>query len=54
MKKLPRGISNFKELIEENYYYADKSLLIKEVIDDHNKIILILRPRRFGKTLFLV
>ncbi|MCT4509779.1 MAG: ATP-binding protein [Tepidibacter sp.] len=51
MKKLPIGISDFKELITDNYYYVDKSLFIKEIVDDGSKVILIPRPRRFGKTL---
>jgi Predicted AAA-ATPase/PD-(D/E)XK nuclease superfamily len=52
-KKLPVGISDYKELIEENYYYVDKTLLIKEIIDRSGKVMLIPRPRRFGKTLNL-
>ena len=52
-KKLPIGLSDFKELIEDNYYYVDKSLFIKEIIDDGSKVILLPRPRRFGKTLNL-
>ncbi|SHH37850.1 AAA family ATPase [Tepidibacter thalassicus] len=51
MRKIPIGISDFKELISENYYYVDKSLFIKEILDDGSKVILIPRPRRFGKTL---
>ena len=51
--KLPLGISDFKELREENYYYVDKSLFIKEVIERDGKVILLPRPRRFGKTLNL-
>ncbi|MGE5344080.1 MAG: AAA family ATPase [Candidatus Omnitrophota bacterium] len=51
MKKLPIGVSDFKKIIEENYYYIDKTLLIKDVIDSGDKILLIPRPRRFGKTL---
>ncbi|NME68158.1 AAA family ATPase, partial [Flammeovirga aprica] len=51
MKKFPIGISNFKEVIKEDYYYIDKSLFIEEVIDSSAKSILIPRPRRFGKTL---
>ncbi|WFD12434.1 AAA family ATPase [Tepidibacter hydrothermalis] len=51
MKKLPIGISNFKKLIDEGHYYVDKSLFIKEIIDDGSEVILIPRPRRFGKTL---
>ncbi len=53
MKKLPIGISNFKELREENYYYIDKTDFISEIIDSSAKIILLPRPRRFGKTLNL-
>lgn len=50
-KKLPIGISNFKEIIENNYYYVDKTLLIKEILDDGSKVLLLARPRRFGKTI---
>lgn len=52
MKKLiPIGIDNFEEIITKNYYYVDKSLLIKELLDSRAKATLIPRPRRFGKTL---
>ena len=51
LKKIPIGISNFRELIKENYYFVDKSMLIKEFIENGAKIILTPRPRRFGKTL---
>ncbi|MDO8685306.1 MAG: AAA family ATPase [Clostridiales bacterium] len=50
-KRIPIGISEFKEIIEGEYYYIDKSLLIKEIIEDGSKVILLPRPRRFGKTL---
>jgi len=50
-KQLPIGRSDFKQIIENNYYYVDKSLFIKEVIDKGDSILLIPRPRRFGKTL---
>ena len=53
MKKLPVGKSDFKNIIEENYCYVDKTLFIKEVIDKGDTILLIPRPRRFGKTLNL-
>ena len=53
MKKLPIGISDFKELIEDNYYYIDKTAFINEIIEGSPKIILLPRPRRFGKTLNL-
>ncbi len=52
-KKLPVGISDFRKMIEENYYYVDKSLFIKEIIDNGSETILLPRPRRFGKTLNL-
>ncbi|WP_195340603.1 AAA family ATPase, partial [Fusobacterium sp. 1001295B_180824_G3] len=51
MKKLPIGLSDFKELIEENYYYFDKTKYIDEIIKDGAKVKLFTRPRRFGKTL---
>ncbi|BBE30501.1 hypothetical protein OSSY52_06420 [Tepiditoga spiralis] len=50
MKRLPIGRSDFKSLIEDNMYFVDKSLLIKEVIESGD-VLLITRPRRFGKTL---
>ncbi len=50
-KRIIQGIDNFKEMIENNAYYVDKTLLIKELIDRKDKIVLITRPRRFGKTL---
>jgi hypothetical protein len=53
MKKLPVGKSDFKQIIEENYCYVDKTLYIKEIIDKGDAILLIPRPRRFGKTLNL-
>ena len=54
MKKvIPIGIDNFKEIITERYYYVDKTLLIKELLDLTVKVNLFTRPRRFGKTLNL-
>jgi len=50
-KKIPIGLSDFKEIIAEDYYFVDKSLLIKEFINNSSKIVLVSRPRRFGKTL---
>ena len=50
-KKLAVGESDFNQVISGNYYYVDKSLFIKDIIDRGHKIILIPRPRRFGKTL---
>ena len=51
--RLPSGVSDFNELINGQYQFADKSLFIKEIINDGAKVILITRPRRFGKTLNL-
>jgi hypothetical protein len=53
MKKLPIGRSDFKSLIEEDLFFIDKSLFIKEIIEEDAQIILLPRPRRFGKTLNL-
>ncbi len=53
MQKLPVGISDFKTVIAGNYYYVDKSLLLKELMDQGAQALLIPRPRRFGKTLNL-
>lgn len=50
-KPLPIGVDNFKDLIINNYYYVDKTLLIKDIIDNKAKVNLFTRPRRFGKTL---
>ncbi|KYM40726.1 AAA family ATPase [Fusobacterium necrophorum] len=51
MKQLPIGVSDFKELIEGNYYFIDKTNLLKEIVQDGAKVKLFTRPRRFGKTL---
>ena len=49
MKRISTGIENFKELLDNNYYYVDKTMLIEDVLSD--KVTLYTRPRRFGKTL---
>nr|VFJ72099.1 MAG: PD-(D/E)XK nuclease superfamily protein [Candidatus Kentron sp. FM]VFJ72260.1 MAG: PD-(D/E)XK nuclease superfamily protein [Candidatus Kentron sp. FM]VFK19257.1 MAG: PD-(D/E)XK nuclease superfamily protein [Candidatus Kentron sp. FM] len=49
----PIGISDFPELIREGYAYVDKSLLIQSILDSPAKVLLLPRPRRFGKTLNL-
>ena len=51
MKKFPIGLSDFKKLIEGNYYYFDKTNFIDEIIKDGSEVKLFTRPRRFGKTL---
>ncbi|MGL5615118.1 MAG: AAA family ATPase [Sarcina sp.] len=50
MKRISLGTSDFKEIIDNNYYFIDKTLIIKEFLEDSGKIILLPRPRRFGKT----
>ena len=52
-KPLPIGVEDFKEIVEKDYYYIDKTLFIKELIIQKGKINLYTRPRRFGKTLNL-
>ncbi len=52
MKKLPYGISNYEELIEDGYLYVDKTLYIEKLENLAEKRIMFLRPRKFGKTLF--
>ncbi len=54
MKKMDIGNSDFKSIIENNNYYVDKSLFILELIDIQKQVILIPRPRRFGKTMNLL
>ena len=51
MKRLAIGLSDFKHLIEEDFYYFDKTKFIEEVIKDGSEVKLFARPRRFGKTL---
>ena len=50
--KMPYGISNYEELITENYYYVDKTKYIEKLENLSEKRIMFLRPRKFGKTLF--
>ncbi|MDC7286402.1 ATP-binding protein [Blautia schinkii] len=52
-KALPIGVENFEELVSNDYYFVDKTLLIKELLDLKGKVNLFTRPRRFGKTLNL-
>ena len=51
MKRLAIGLSDFKHLIEEDFYYFDKTKFIEEIIEDGSQVKLFARPRRFGKTL---
>lgn len=50
-KAVGLGESDFKSQIQRNLYYIDKTMYIKELMDDTNKVMLVTRPRRFGKTL---
>lgn len=50
-KKLPIGIDDFSEIRRKNYYFVDKSLMIRDFLEMEDKVALIARPRRFGKTL---
>ena len=51
MKKIPIAVEDFREIIEQDYYYVDKTKFIEDILNDGAKIKLFCRPRRFGKTL---
>ncbi|MDO4549129.1 MAG: AAA family ATPase [Clostridia bacterium] len=50
-RKLPLGIENFEEIRTQGFYYVDKTLLIRDLLNGWGKVNLFTRPRRFGKTL---
>ena len=50
-KKLPIGIENFEKLRSDDFYYIDKTGLIRELLNNWGEVNLFTRPRRFGKTL---
>ena len=50
-KKLPIGIDNFEKIRENDYYYVDKTGMIKDLIMSGSEVTLFTRPRRFGKSL---
>lgn len=50
MNKISLGTSDFKKLRDNNFYFIDKTLIIKEFLEDSGEIILLPRPRRFSKT----
>ncbi|MBP1583926.1 MAG: AAA family ATPase [Victivallales bacterium] len=52
-KRIPQSIDYYNELVRGNYYYVDKTLLVKDVIDNGSKVTLYARPRRFGKSMNL-
>lgn len=49
MKRIPNGIESFKKIVDDNYYYVDKTRLISDILNE--EIVFYTRPRRFGKTL---
>ena len=51
MKGIGIGESDFKGLIIRDDYFIDKTMYIKEIIDNKSRVVLVTRPRRFGKTL---
>ncbi|TSJ80877.1 MAG: AAA family ATPase [Candidatus Cardinium sp.] len=51
MKKLPIGVSNFQELVQGDYLFCDKTAMLSEFLSKGDKVTLIARPRRWGKTL---
>ena len=53
MYKMPLGVENFRDLVENGYAYVDKTYFIKELLDNGIPVTLLTRPRRFGKTLTL-
>ena len=50
-KKISIGVEDFKEIIDKDGYFVDKTLMIKKLIESNAKVTLFMRPRRFGKTL---
>ena len=50
-KAVPVGIEDFERIINEDYYYVDKTMLIEELLINRAPVTLFTRPRRFGKTL---
>lgn len=52
-RPLPIGIEFYKDMMKKPYYYVDKTLMIKDILDKGGKVNLFTRPRRFGKTLGL-
>lgn len=53
LKKIPIGTEDFKKVIESDFYYVDKTLVIEDLLKNDNTVALFPRPRRFGKSLFI-
>lgn len=52
VKLIPYGLSNYEQLVQRNCYYVDKTMFLKTV-EDAGEYLFFIRPRRFGKSLFL-
>ena len=52
MRQLPKGISNYEDIVRENRIYVDKTMYIEKIENLSDKTIMFLRPRKFWKTLF--
>ena len=50
-RAIPIGVESYKKMIDNNYYYIDKTLLIRDLLEHKSMVTLFTRPRRFGKTL---
>lgn len=50
-KKISIGVEDFKEIIDRNGYFVDKTPMLAELMESNTKVTLFTRPRRFGKTL---
>ena len=50
-KPLPVGVDDFEKMVTGDYFYVDKTLFIKDLLDMKGEVNLFTRPRRFGKTL---
>ncbi len=53
MKKIGIGYEDYREFIDQDLYYVDKTLLVRDILEKGGKVTLLTRPRRFGKTLGL-
>ena len=50
-KRLPIGLDNFEKIILDDFYFVDKTMFIKDLLNNWSEVNLFTRPRRFGKTL---
>jgi len=53
LKKIPYGLADYKRIVEENYYFVDKTKFLEQIENLNESYVMFLRPRRFGKSLFL-